>query len=113
MILFIIVLCFILIMFVYLYVTYKKNNENEEIYTEEEIIDNSPLSEQTFKNLSLYADKKQDSRTDAIMHNLDVIKFWVIIIGIYFLVKIFVEVIKIATIASAGYKINELLKYIL
>lgn len=56
--------------------------------------DNSePLQKNDYINLARYNDDKADSRTDAILSVLDKIHFWVMIIGIYILVKIIATII--------------------
>lgn len=56
--------------------------------------DNSePLQKNDYINLTRYNDDKADSRTDAILSVLDKIHFWVMIIGIYILVKIIATII--------------------
>ena len=56
--------------------------------------DNSkPLQKNDYINLTRYNDDKADSRTDAILSVLDKIHFWVMIIGIYILVKIIAVII--------------------
>ena len=56
--------------------------------------DNSePLQKNDYINLTRYNDDKADSRTDAILSVLNKIHFWVMIIGIYILVKIIAAII--------------------
>ena len=56
--------------------------------------DNSePLQKNDYINLTRYNDDKADSRTDAILSVLDKIHFWVMIIGIYILIKIIATII--------------------
>ena len=52
-----------------------------------------PLQKNDYINLTRYNDDKADSRTDAILSVLDKIHFWVMIIGIYILVKFIVAIL--------------------
>ena len=74
---------------------------------------NISLSENTYIQISKYNDKKQDSRTDAILQSIDTIKFWVRIIGIYFLIKIIMLVIETIALIRIGVEFNEILLQIL
>lgn len=80
----------------YAYAKYRDKKEHNAIYTymEDTENDNSePLQKNDYINLTRYNDDKADSRTDAILSVLDKIHFWVMIIGIYILVKIIAAII--------------------
>lgn len=80
----------------YAYSKYRGEKEHNAIYTymEDAENDNSePLQKNDYINLTRYNDDKADSRTDAILSVLDKIHFWVMIIGIYILVKIIATII--------------------
>lgn len=76
------------------------------------INENETMQNTTFLQSMHYADKKQDSRTDAIMKELGAIHFWVMILGIYALIKLIEEIVKIVILVGAGYQTAELLKII-
>lgn len=80
----------------YAYAKYRDEKEHNAIYTymEDTENDNSePLHKNDYINLTRYNDDKADSRTDAILSVLEKIHFWVMIIGIYILVKIIAAII--------------------
>ena len=63
-------------------------------YMEDTENDNSePLQKNDYINLTRYNDDKADSRTDTVLSVLDKIHFWVMIIGIYILVKIIATIV--------------------
>lgn len=80
----------------YAYAKYRDEKEHNAIYTYMEDTENDksePLQKNDYINLTRYNDDKADSRTDAILSVLDKIHFWVMIIGIYILVKIIAAII--------------------
>lgn len=80
----------------YAYAKYRDEKDHNAIYTymEDAENDNSEtLQKNDYINLTRYNDDKADSRTDAILSVLDKIHFWVMIIGIYILVKIIAAII--------------------
>lgn len=80
----------------YTYAKYRDEKDHNAIYTymEDTVNDNSePLQKNDYINITRYNDDKADSRMDAILSVLDKIHFWVMIIGIYILVKIIAAII--------------------
>ena len=80
----------------YAYAKYRDEKENNAIYTYMEDTENEssePLQKNDYINLTRYNDDKPDSRVDAILSVLDKIHFWVMIIGIYILVKFIAAII--------------------
>lgn len=80
----------------YAYAKYRDEKEHNAIYSymEDTENDNSkPLQKNDYINITRYNDDKADSRTDAILSVLDKIHFWVMIIGMYILVKIIAAII--------------------
>lgn len=80
----------------YAYAKYRDEKENNAIYTYMEDTENEssePLQKKDYINLTRYNDDKTDSRVDAILSVLDKIHFWVMIIGIYILVKFIAAII--------------------
>lgn len=75
---------------------YRDEKDSTAIYTYMEDTENTndePLQKEDYINITRYTDDKADSRTDAILSVLDKIHFWVMIIGIYILVKIVAAII--------------------
>lgn len=80
----------------YAYAKYRDEKEHDTIYTYMENTENEssePLQKNDYINLTRYNDEKADSRTDAILSVLNKIHFWVMIIGIYILVKFIAAII--------------------
>ena len=103
---YIVIVLFFGIIGLYAWYAFKKPQIIEEINTS-----NKKQTENTcFIQSMEYADKKQDSRTDAIMKELGAIHFWVAIIGFYTLIKLIEKIIQIILLLTAGYQANELLK---
>ena len=95
----------VILLIAYLYNKYKKGNEyNIEIDNSEE------LTKKDILNINQYNDEKADSRADYIISILEKIKFWLTIIGIYFLVKIIVTIIIAITYGAA---ISKALNYLI
>ena len=80
----------------YAYTKSRDEKEHNAIYTymeDTENEDSEPLQKNDYVNLTRYNDDKADSRTDAILSVLDKIHFWVMIIGIYILIKFIAAII--------------------
>lgn len=86
----------VILLIAYLYNEYKKRNDYDiEIDNKEE------LTKKDILNINQYNDEKADSRTDYIISILEKIKFWLTIIGIYFLIKIIATIIIAITYGAA------------
>ena len=94
-----------ILLIVYLYNEYKKSNDNDI-----EIDNSEELTKKDILNINQYNDEKADSRADYIISILEKIKFWLTIIGIYFLVKIIVTIIIAITYGAA---ISKALNYLI
>ena len=70
---------------------------------------NIPLDTNTFINTLDYADKKQDSRMDALLKCLGHIEFWVTLIGIYYLIKFILAIFAIIFVAEGSHEILSLI----
>ena len=95
----------VILLIVYLYNEYKKSNDNDI-----EIDNSEELTKKDILNINQYNDEKADSRADYIISILERIKFWLTIIGIYFLVKIIVTIIIAITYGAA---ISKALNYLI
>ena len=95
----------VILLIAYLYNEYKKRNEYDI-----EIDNSEELTKKDILNINQYNDEKADSRADYIISILEKIKFWLTIIGIYFLVKIIVTIIIAITYGAA---ISKALNYLI
>lgn len=86
----------VILLITYLYNEYKKRNEYDI-----EIDNSEGLTKKDILNINQYNDEKADSRTDYIISILGKIKFWLTIIGIYFLIKIIATIIIAITYGAA------------
>ena len=86
----------VILLIAYLYNKYKKENEYDI-----EIDNSEELTKKDILNINQYNDEKADSRTDYIISILEKIKFWLTIIGIYFLIKIIATIIIAITYGAA------------
>lgn len=86
----------VILLIAYLYNEYKKRNEYDI-----EIDNSEELTKKDILSINQYNDEKADSRTDYIISILKKIKFWLTIIGIYFLIKIIATIIIAITYGAA------------
>lgn len=84
-----------------------------DTYNETEYEYKEPLDTNTFIETLDYADKKQDSRMDALLKCLGHIEFWITLIGIYFLIKFIIAIFTIILLADGSRNLLELINQII
>lgn len=94
---------------------YTNRSEEQEINTLENelnipVAEDIPLQDKTYRIQNRFNNYSQNRRTDAIIDVLNKIHFWLVIIGLYFIIKMIVWVFIIGT---KGLIVTELLQMLL